>query len=103
MNQLDTIQLIFIYQNRYTVGVNLTFVFLSGTAYIRVLVFSETLGMTHKDSTERYKSRKKPFPVALLFLGKGEPKGTGAVTGFVGILVNPALFPAMPISKKINL
>ncbi|MCL5123986.1 MAG: transporter [Deltaproteobacteria bacterium] len=27
------------------------------------------------------------FPVALLFLGKGEPKGTGAATGFVGVLV----------------
>ncbi len=27
------------------------------------------------------------LPVALLFLGKGEAKGTGAVTGFVGILV----------------
>jgi len=26
-------------------------------------------------------------PVALLFLGKGEPKGTGAVTGVVGVLV----------------
>ena len=27
------------------------------------------------------------LPVALFFLGKGEPKGTGAVTGIVGILV----------------
>jgi hypothetical protein len=27
------------------------------------------------------------FPVALLFLGKGEAKGTGAVTSFVGIVV----------------
>lgn len=27
------------------------------------------------------------LPVALLYLGKGEAKGTGAVTGFVGILV----------------
>ncbi len=26
------------------------------------------------------------IPVALLFLGYGEPKGTGAVTGFVGIV-----------------
>jgi hypothetical protein len=26
-------------------------------------------------------------PVAILFLGKGEPKGTGAVTGFVGVVV----------------
>jgi hypothetical protein len=27
------------------------------------------------------------FPVAILFLGKGEAKGTGAVTGFVGTVV----------------
>ncbi len=27
------------------------------------------------------------LPVAILFLGKGEAKGTGAVTGFVGIVV----------------
>jgi hypothetical protein len=27
------------------------------------------------------------FPVAILFLGKGEAKSTGAVTGFVGIVV----------------
>lgn len=27
------------------------------------------------------------IPVALLNLGKGEPKGTGAATGFVGVLV----------------
>ena len=27
------------------------------------------------------------MPVALLFLGKGEGKGTGAVTGFVGVVV----------------
>ena len=26
-------------------------------------------------------------PVAILFLGKGEAKGTGAITGFVGITV----------------
>jgi hypothetical protein len=27
------------------------------------------------------------LPVAILFLGKGEPKGTGAATGFVGAVV----------------
>jgi hypothetical protein len=27
------------------------------------------------------------FPVAILFMGKGEAKGTGAVTGFVGAVV----------------
>ncbi len=27
------------------------------------------------------------MPVAILFLGKGEAKGTGAVTGFVGVVV----------------
>src|SRR6266508_556328 len=27
------------------------------------------------------------IPVAILFLGKGEAKGTGAVTGFVGVVV----------------
>ncbi|MBI5441454.1 MAG: transporter, partial [Deltaproteobacteria bacterium] len=27
------------------------------------------------------------LPVAILFLGKGEAKGTGAVTGFVGAVV----------------
>ena len=27
------------------------------------------------------------FPVAILFLGKGEPRGTGAITGFVGTVV----------------
>ena len=27
------------------------------------------------------------MPVAILFLGKGEPKGTGAATAFVGAVV----------------
>ncbi|MFX4261088.1 transporter [Pelotomaculum propionicicum] len=40
-------------------------------------------------------------PVALLFLGKGEAKGTGAVTGVVGVLVVIcALVQATPLFKQ---
>jgi len=41
------------------------------------------------------------LPVALLFLGKGEAKGTGLVTGVVGVLVVlSALVQATPMFKQ---